>query len=212
MNSKQRSRRTLLIEIGNAVSHGIGAVLAIIGLVLLIIKSARTGDPMRIVTFTIYGTILLLFYLSSTLYHALIFTRARHLFQIFDHCMIYILIAGTYTPYCLVAIKGWQGWTLFGIIWAMAILGIVYKSIWLKKKSHWSTAIYVIMGWLCLFAFWPLWKALGPTGFGLLLAGGITFTIGALLYSRPTLYTHFIWHFFVLLGTILMFFSIYLFV
>lgn len=212
MNSKQRNRHTVLIEIGNSISHGIGVILSIIGLVFLILRAVHSGSPMRIVTFTIYGCILILFYLSSTLYHALTFTRAKHVFQVFDHCMIYLLIAGTYTPYCLCAIRGWEGWTLFGVIWTLAILGVIYKSIWLKQKSNLSTLIYVIMGWLCLFAFWPLWNSLGPTGFGLLLAGGIIFTIGALLYSRPTEYTHFIWHFFVLAGTICMYFSILLFV
>ena len=200
--------RTLLIEIGNAITHGIGTALAIAGLVFLIIRAAHTGSPMRVVTFTVYGSILILFYLSSTLFHALVFTKAKHLFQIFDHCMIYILIAGTYTPYCLVAIRGWEGWTMFGIIWALAVLGVVYKSIWLKHKSNYSTLIYVLMGWLCVFTFFHLWHALGPVSFSLLLAGGITFTLGALLYSRPTAYTHFIWHFFVLAGTALMYFSI----
>ena len=128
--------KTLLIEIGNAITHGIGTALAIAGLVFLIIRAAHTGSPMRVVTFTVYGSILILFYLSSTLFHALVFTKAKHLFQIFDHCMIYILIAGTYTPYCLVAIRGWEGWTMFGIIWALAVLGVVYKSIWLKHKSN----------------------------------------------------------------------------
>lgn len=204
----QNDKPQVGIEIGNAITHGIGAALAIAGLVLLIIRAVKSGSPMRIVTFTIYGSILILFYLSSTLYHALIFTRARHVFQVFDHDMIYILIAATYTPYCLVSIKGWQGWTLFGIIWGCAILGVVYKSIWLKHKSKWSTLLYVLMGWLCILAFVPLWDALGPTGFGLLLAGGVTFTLGALLYSRPTQYTHLIWHIFVLAGTAFMYFSI----
>lgn len=207
-NAQTEQKPNLLIEIGNAISHGIGAGLAIAGLVFLIIRAAHTGSPMRIVTFTIYGSVLILFYLSSTLFHALIFTRARHLFRVFDHAMIYILIAATYTPYCLVSIKGWLGWTLFGIIWGLAVLGVVYKSIWLHQKSKYSTIIYVLMGWLCVLAFGPLWRALGPVGFGLLLAGGITFTLGALLYSRPTQYTHLIWHFFVLAGTAFMYFSI----
>ncbi|QFV00914.1 MULTISPECIES: PAQR family membrane homeostasis protein TrhA [Limosilactobacillus] len=210
--NRVQNRQELLIEIANAVTHGIGAGLAIAGLVFLIIRAASTGDPMRIVTFTVYGSILVLFYLSSTLFHALYFTRARRLFRIFDHAMIFVLIAGTYTPYCLVAIRGWAGWTFFGIIWALAVLGVVYKSIWLKHKSNYSTLIYVLMGWLCVFAFIPLWRALGPVGFGLLLAGGITFTLGALLYSRPSHYTHLIWHFFVLVGTAFMYFSILLFV
>ena len=212
MEKSRETKHSVIIEIGNAITHGIGLVLAIAGLVLLIIKAAKTGSPMRIVTFTIYGSTLVLFYLFSTLYHSLYFTKVRRIFQIFDHDFIYILIAGTYTPYCLVSIKGWQGWSLFGVIWALAVMGVVYKSIWLKKKSNWSTLLYVLMGWLCIVAFWPLWDALGPVGFGLLFAGGLTFTIGALFYSRPTQYTHLIWHIFVLGGTAFMFFSILLFV
>ena len=185
-----------------------GAALAIAGLVILIVRAVHTGSPMRIVTFSIYGAALVLFFLASTLFHSLIFTRARRVFQILDHDMIYLVIAASYTPYCLVAIKGWQGWTLFGIIWAMAIAGIIYKSIWFQKKSKWSTIFYVIMGWMCVLAFWPLWHALGPVGFGLLLAGGITYTLGALLYSMPTRYTHLIWHLFVMVGTAFIYFSI----
>ena len=179
-----RDRRTLLIEIGNAVTHGIGAGLSIAGLILLIIRAVHTGSPMRIVTFTIYGSALILFYLSSTLFHALIFTRAKRVFQILDHSMIFVL----------------------------SVIGIVYKCIWLKHKSKYSTIIYILMGWLCLVAFMPLWRALGPVGFGLLLLGGLSFTLGALFYSRPTAYTHLIWHIFVLIGTILMYFSILLYV
>ncbi|WP_457801743.1 PAQR family membrane homeostasis protein TrhA [Limosilactobacillus reuteri] len=207
-----RYRRTLLIEIGNAVTHGIGAGLSIAGLILLIIRAVHTGSPMRIVTFTIYGSALILFYLSSTLFHALIFTRAKRVFQILDHSMIFVLIAATYTPYCLVSIRGWLGWTIFGVIWGLSVIGIVYKCIWLKHKSKYSTIIYILMGWLCLVAFIPLWHALGPVGFGLLLLGGLSFTLGALFYSRPTAYTHLIWHIFVLIGTILMYFSILLYV
>ena len=209
---EKRDRRTLLIEIGHAVTHGIGAGLSIAGLILLIIRAVHTGSPMRIVTFTIYGSALILFYLSSTLFHALIFTRAKRVFQILDHSMIFVLIAATYTPYCLVSIRGWLGWTIFGVIWGLSVIGIVYKCIWLKHKSKYSTIIYILMGWLCLVAFMPLWHALGPVGFGLLLLGGLSFTLGALFYSRPTAYTHLIWHIFVLIGTILMYFSILLYV
>ena len=130
-----RNRNTLLIEIGNAVTHGIGASLSIAGLILLIIRAVHTGSPMRIVTFTIYGSALILFYLSSTLFHALIFTRAKRVFQILDHSMIFVLIAATYTPYCLVSIGGWLGWTILGVIWGLSVIGIVSKGIWLKHKS-----------------------------------------------------------------------------
>lgn len=211
MTITKRHYKTLLIEIGNAITHGLGAALAIAGLVVLIVHAAlhpQAHNAMRITTFAIYGSIMVLFYLASTLFHSLIFTRAKHVFQVFDHSMIYMMIAGSYTPYCLVAIRGALGWTLFGIIWAMAIAGIVYKSIWLNKKSHLSTTIYVIMGWMCLIALVPLWHSLGPAGFGLLFAGGVVYTLGALLYSFPTDYTHFIWHFFVMAGSALMYFSI----
>ncbi|MCI2006132.1 MAG: hemolysin III family protein [[Lactobacillus] timonensis] len=210
---KKISKTTLWIEIGNAISHGIGVGLSIAGLVLLIVKTVKSGGgPMRVTTFAIYGAIMVLFYLSSTLFHSLVFTRAAHVFQIFDHDMIYLLIAGSYTPFCLVAIGGWRGWTLFGIIWGLAVIGVVYKSIWLKKKSKWSTLLYVLMGWLCMTCAPQLWHSLGSTGFLLLLAGGITFSIGAVLYSFPTRYTHLIWHFFVLAGTALIYFSVLFFV
>lgn len=201
-------RQTIWIEVGNAVTHGLGVVLAVIGLVFLMIQAAQSGRPLKVVAFLIYGLSLVLFYLASTLFHSLVFTRARHVFQVFDHSMIYLLIAGTYTPYCLLAVRGGQGITLLTVIWVMAIAGVIYKALWLNRKSIVSTLIYVLMGWMCLLAFWPLFHALGPVGFGLLLAGGVTFTLGAVLYSFPTAYTHLIWHLFVLGGTICMYFSI----
>ncbi|MDO4855887.1 MAG: hemolysin III family protein [Limosilactobacillus gorillae] len=208
----QRKQPNLLIEIGNAVTHGLGVALAIAGLVVLIVTAVHSHSPIKIVSFSIYGAVLVLFYLASTLFHSLIFTRARHIFQVFDHSMIYLLIAGSYTPYCLVSIRGWLGWSLLIVIWLMAIGGVIYKSIWLDKKSLWSTVIYVVMGWMCLCAIIPLYHALGPVGFGLLFLGGVTFTLGAVLYSFPTQYTHLIWHLFVLGGTTLMYFSILFFV
>lgn len=211
-NQRHPTGTEIAIEVGNAVTHGLGAMLAIAGLVILIVQAAHKGGVMRIVTFAIFGSVLILFYLASTLFHALVFTRAKHVFQIFDHSMIYILIAASYTPYCLVTIKGWLGWTIFGLEWAAAIAGVIYKSIFLKHPSKWSTLIYVLMGWLCVIAFVPLWHTLGPVGFSLLLAGGIVFTVGTLLYSAPTKYTHLIWHIFVLIGTGLIYFSILLYV
>ncbi len=179
-----KTRKNIIIELANTISHGLGVALAIAGLILLIIKAISTSDPMRIVTFSFYGSILILFYLTSTMFHALVFTRAHHVFQVFDHCMIFVLIGATYTPYCLVSISGWFGWTLFGVIWLMAICGIIYKSIWLNKVTPLSTIIYIIMGWMCVLAFKPLWHALTPVGFFLLLAGGLSFTLGALVYSK----------------------------
>lgn len=212
MNSNSQPKKDLSIEIMNAITHGAGALLSIAGLVFLIIMAVHRGGAMRIVTFTIMGSVMILFYLSSTLFHSLIYTRAKPVFQRLDHCFIYVLIAATYTPFCLVAIRGWLGWTLFGIEWGMAVLGIVYKSIWLKHKSNLSTVIYVIMGWLCIVAFGQLWNHLGPVGFSLLLAGGLTYTIGAIIYSFPRRTAHLVWHLFVLAGSALIYFSVLFFV
>ncbi|HAT54398.1 MAG TPA: hemolysin III [Lactobacillus sp.] len=206
----QHSRTYNIVnEIFNAITHGIGFGLAIAGLVILIIRAVHTGSSLRIVTFTIYGSILILFYLSSTLFHALVFTKAKHVFQVFDHSAIYLLIAGTYTPYSLLVIRGVRGWVILSVIWVMAIAGIVYKSIWLGKFNIVSTVIYVIMGWMCLFAFPQLYHGLGLTGFWLLVSGGIAFTVGAVIYSFKQIpFGHVIWHLFVMLGSALMYFSI----
>ncbi|WP_261806058.1 PAQR family membrane homeostasis protein TrhA [Lapidilactobacillus luobeiensis] len=208
------TRRYLVLnEIFSAITHGIGVGLAITALVLLVLKAGGTHDTLRIVTFSVYGASLVVLYLCSTLYHSLIFTRARHVFQIFDHSSIFILIAGTYTPYTLVAIGGWQGWTMFGAIWGLALLGILYKIFVVGKHPIFETVLYVVMGWIVIISAKPLAATIGQTGLWLLIAGGIAYTFGALLYSmRGIKFIHVIWHLFVLLGSILMFFSVYLYV
>ncbi|MGP4117939.1 PAQR family membrane homeostasis protein TrhA [Levilactobacillus zymae] len=207
-----RSRTYNIVnEVLNATTHGIGAGLSIAGLVILLLQAHAKGGALRMTTFAIYGAIMVLFYLASTLFHSLVFTKASHVFQIFDHCAIYLLIAGTYTPYSLLVIGGWLGWTMFGVIWGMAVLGIIYKAIWLGQYQILSTIIYVVMGWMCLLGIKPLYAGLGPVGFGLLFAGGVAFTAGAVLYSfKGVPFGHVIWHLFVMLGTGLMYFSILL--
>ncbi|WP_180872140.1 hemolysin III family protein [Lactobacillus sp. 3B(2020)] len=200
------------MEIGNAISHGVATGLAIAGLVVLMVHAAHLGQAMRIVTDAIYGSILVLFFLSSTLFHSLIYTRARHVFRVFDHAMIFLLIAASYTPISLVTIGGWQGWTLFGFEWALAIAGVVYKSIWLKQKSVWSTIVYVLMGWVCVTCFPILWHTLPHPGFYLLLTGGIIYTLGAGVYLFKISSAHFIWHFFVIAGSACIYFTILLYV
>lgn len=196
-------------EVLNAVTHGIGVGLSIAGLVILLLKGVRSGSAIATVTYAIYGSTLILLYLSSTLYHSLTFTRAQKLFKIFDHSCIFLLIAGTYTPYTLVAMGGTLGWVLFGIIWAIAALGIVYKIFWINKYRKYSTLLYVAMGWLIVFAMKPLYQAVGIQGLGLLLAGGLAFTVGALFYRlKRVKFMHVVWHLFVLAGTVLMYFSI----
>lgn len=193
----------------SAVTHGIGFCLAIAGLVLLIIKAAATHSPLRIVTFTIYGSCLLLLYLFSTLFHSLIFTRARNVFQIFDHSSIYFLIAGSYTPYSLVAIGGMWGILLFSLVWLIAVFGIVYYIFNRGKHVILDTVLYVAMGWLVILAGNYLYVRLSPVGFWLLVGGGVAYTVGAFLYTMKRIpFIHVIWHLFVILGSALMYFSI----
>lgn len=210
------SRKYLIVnEVLNAVTHGIGAGLSIAGLVLLIIKGARLGSALHVVSYCLYGTTLILLFLTSTLFHSLIFTKAKKVFQVFDHSSIFLLIAGSYTPFCLLSIQGWLGWTLFALIWFLAISGIVYKSLTLHKKetvSKVSTIIYIIMGWLCLIAAKPLYDSLGGIGTALLVAGGVSYTLGAAFYSLKNVrFMHVVWHLFVMLGAGFMFFSVLLF-
>ena len=193
----------------SAVTHGIGFCLAIAGLVLLIIKAAATHSPLRIFTFTIYGSCLLLLYLFSTLFHSLIFTRARNVFQIFDHSSIYLLIAGSYTPYSLVAIGGMWGILLFSLVWLIAIFGIVYYIFNRGKHVILDTVLYVAMGWLVILAGNYLYVRLSPVGFWLLVGGGVAYTVGAFLYTMKRIpFIHVIWHLFVILGSALMYFSV----
>lgn len=211
---KQRSKNYYILDnVLSAITHGIGFGLAIAGLVILIVKAASTGSAMRIVTFTIYGSCLVLLYLFSTLYHSLIFTRAKNVFQIFDHSSIFLLIAGSYTPYSLVAIGGAWGWTLFGLIWGLTIFGIIYYIFNRGKHVVFDTVLYVLMGWLVILSGSYLYVRLSPVGFWLLVGGGIAYTVGAILYSMRNIpFIHVIWHLFVMLGSILMYFSVLLYV
>ncbi|MBO0469205.1 hemolysin III family protein [Enterococcus sp. DIV0242_7C1] len=213
MEKAKFSRKYMILnEVLNAVTHGIGAGLSIAGLVILLVKGARLGSAVHVVSYAIYGSTLILLFLSSTLFHSLIFTRAKKVFQVFDHSSIFLLIAGSYTPFCLLSVKGWLGWLLFVLIWLMAISGVVYKSLTLHKQEtvkNISTVIYIIMGWLCLTAAKPLYDSLGFTGTALLVAGGVSYTLGAAFYSLKSVrFMHVVWHLFVMLGAGFMFFSI----
>ncbi len=215
MEKPQFSRKYLIVnEVLNAVTHGIGFGLAIAGLVILLVKGARLGSAIHVVSYAIYGSMMILLFLCSTLFHSLIFTKAKKVFQVFDHDSIFLLIAGSYTPFCLLSIKGWLGWTLFALIWLLAITGIIYKSLTLHKKdtvSKVSTFIYLFMGWLCLVAAKDLWLSLGNMGTALLVAGGMSYSIGALFYSLKNIrFMHVVWHLFVMLGAGFMYFSILL--
>lgn len=209
---RQFSRKYLITnEVLNAVTHGVGVVLSLIGFVLLL-RKANSG--LHYFSFIIYGVSLLLLFLASTLYHSLIFTKAKKIFQVFDHCSIYLLIAGTYTPYCLLYIKGTIGIVLLSVIWLAAIIGIIYKSLTLSKVksvSKLSTIIYNVMGWAVVIALPSLYHSVGLKGLLLLVGGGIAYTVGSVFYSmKNRRYMHVVWHLFVMLGAMLMFFSIYL--
>ncbi|CAM3108475.1 hemolysin III [Lactobacillus bombicola] len=207
---QKRTKRYYIIDNTlSAITHGIGFCLAIAGLILLIIKAISTHSTVRIITFSVYGICLLLLYLFSTLFHSLIFTKARNIFQIFDHSSIFLLIAGTYTPYSLVAIGGRWGWFLFSLVWLLAILGILYYIFNRGKHRILDTIIYVGMGWLVILVAQQLYVRLSPTGFWLLASGGVAYTVGAFFYTmRRIPYIHVIWHLFVILASALMYFSV----
>lgn len=205
---------TLGEELMNSISHGVGALLGIAALVLCIVKSCMPLNGYKLASSIVFGMTMIILYLMSCLYHALKVNRAKRVFRVFDHCTIFLLIAGTYTPFTLVTLRDTVGWWMFGIIWATAILGIVFNAISLKKFAKISVALYLIMGWLVIFSFNHLYAALSRPGVWLLLAGGIAYTLGAILYGvgSKKRYFHSVFHFFCMIGTALHFFAVYLYV
>lgn len=187
----------------NSISHLVGAVAALVGLVIVVVAAARQGDPWKIVSFSVYGATLFSLYTISTLYHSLR-GRAKRIFRKLDHLSIYFLIAGTYTPFTLVTLRGAWGWTIFGIIWGLALVGIGLEALPQKGNRVLSVVVYVLMGWLVLVALEPLLQALPPAGFIWLLLGGICYTGGLVFYMFDEKVRHFhgIWHLFVLAGSI----------
>ena len=199
-------------ELISAISHGIGTGLAIAGCVLCIVKSVRNGiGAAGVVSAAIFGATMIFLYCMSTLYHAITAKGAKKVFRVIDHCSVFLLIAGTYTPFTLVSLRGWVGWTLFGIIWGLTVLGIVFNSIDVDKYEKASAIINIIMGWLVVLSFKSLLSAVSMQGIILLITGGVVYTIGAVLYKLGDniRYMHSIWHFFVLGGTICHFFAVY---
>ncbi|MEF2244281.1 PAQR family membrane homeostasis protein TrhA [Paenibacillus sp. IITD108] len=196
-------------EMANAITHGIGALLSIAALVLLIVFAAWKGTAWHIVSFSIYGTSMLLLYTASTLVHSFPAGKAKRVFEALDHSFIYIFIAGTYTPILFHIVKGALGWTLFGIVWGVAIAGVVFKSFFASKYLFTSTIIYIAMGWIIVFAWKPLTEHLAPGGLSLLITGGVLYTAGTVFYMwRSFPYHHAVWHMFVLGGSIVHFFAI----
>lgn len=204
---------TLKEEVLNSVTHGAGVLFSIVALVLGVVFSVLYGDVWCVVSVAIYGATLILSYLMSTIYHALRVNMAKWVFRIFDHCCIFLLIAGTYTPFTLVTLRkeGAWGWVLFGVIWGAAAVGIVLNSIDLHKFRVVSMVCYIAMGWAIIFAVKPMLNAFSSkTGLLLLLLGGVFYTVGAVIYGlgKRVKYMHSVWHIFVLAGSILHFFCI----
>jgi hemolysin III len=196
-------------ETVNAWTHGLGAVLSLAGLVVLVVMAGRYGDAWHIVSCTIYGVTMVLLFSSSTLYHSCRSERAKHICRIIDHASIYLLIAGTYTPFVLVSLRGGWGWSLFGVVWGLALAGIVFQIFFVSRFRVLQTLIYLAMGWLAVIAFKPLLARVPLPGLIWLLAGGLSYTVGALFYLWKKLpFHHAVWHLFVLAGSVCHYFAI----
>ena len=201
-------RQSLGEEIANSITHGTGVGLSIAALVILVVFAAKRSDVWKVVSFSIYGATLISMYLCSTLYHAFRNPKLKRFFRILDHSNIFLLIAGTYTPFTIGTIRGGWGWTLFGVIWGLAILGINLKIFALGKLKWLSILIYILMGWMILIAINPLRKTMDSTFLAWMLIGGACYTLGVLFYLfRKLPYHHSIWHLFVLGGSISHFFG-----
>jgi hemolysin III len=195
--------QTLGEEIANSVSHGVGALIAAAAAVFLIVARVQDGDPIRIAGASIFGFTMVFVYTMSTLYHGLTRTRAQRVFRILDHSAIYLLIAGTYTPFTLGVLRGAWGWSLFGVIWGLAILGVVLTAILGVRFPTLSTTVYVAMGWLFVVGIKPLVDNMAPWGIFWLVAGGVFYTGGVAFFAARRLrYHHMVWHFFVMAGTV----------
>ncbi len=210
--SVEKSRRQLSTaeEIVNSITHGIGALLSIVALIVLIIVANRYGDIWHLVSFSIYGSTLILLYLSSTLYHSFTNPKIKNLFARFDHISIFLLIAGTYTPILLTTLRGVWGWILFAIIWLMALTGAIIRSIYVYRFRKLMVVIYLIMGWMAVVAGKQIYEKLPGLSITFLVLGGIAYSLGVIFYVWRNLpYSHGIWHLFVLAGSVLHFFCIY---
>ncbi|MEM7432152.1 MAG: hemolysin III family protein [Pseudomonadota bacterium] len=209
MNRQKVSEYSVAEEIVHAISHGIGVILSIIGLSWMLYISIGAADPWRISASIVYGSTLIALFLASTIYHSMFASKHREIYKLIDHCAIYLLIAGTYTPFLLVAMRNGTGWWLFGTIWALATAGIVGK-LWLRHRfPKLSLMSYLVMGWLVVLAAPQLAAAIGPNGMAWLIAGGVSYSVGAVFYAIERMpFNHAVWHVFVLVGGICHFFSV----
>lgn len=202
-----------LEEKTNIISHAIGLALSIVGTVLMLLRANRSGEILHIISAGIFGASLIALYAASTFYHSAKDPKARARLRINDHATIYLLIAGTYTPFTLITLKGWVGWTVFGVSWGMAACGIALKLFFTGRYNLLSTLMYVFMGWIIIIAVKPLVNSISPDGLLWLVAGGLAYTTGAVIYSIKKIpFNHAIFHMFVLLGSFCHFVSVYVYV
>jgi len=205
----EKKEQTLIEEIANSVTHGIGLLLSIAGLVVLVVQANIYGNVWRVACFSIYGSTLVILYAASTLYHSFPLGRTKNIFKIIDHSAIYILIAGSYTPFALISLRGAWGWSLFGVIWALALAGIVFKVFFVERFFVLFTIIYLMMGWLAVIAVRPIINSIPFRGIVWLIAGGLFYSLGVIFHAFPKLpFNHTIWHLFVLAGSICHYFAI----
>lgn len=215
MTQPHKGRRdyTLGEEIANAIIHGLGIGLSVAALVILVAFAVLSGDGYRLASAIVLGVALVLEYTASTLYHSFPQPRVKHLFKIFDHCGIYLLIAGSYTPFCLVTLREANGWLLFWVIWGLAAVGIALEAFWAYRPRWLSAAVYLGMGWMVVLSMKPLLENLEPAGLWLLVAGGLAYTLGTIFYvMKRVKYMHAVWHVWVLAGSTCHFLAVLLYV
>ena len=204
-----KKKQSLIEEIANAVTHGVGFLLSIAGLVVLVVLANRYADVRRVVCFSIYGGTLVILYAASTLYHSFPLGHTKHIFRIIDHSAIYFLIAGSYTPFVLISLRGPWGWSLFGVIWGLALLGVVFKTLFIRRFFIFSSITYLLMGWLIMIAIKPIIDNIAFRGVLWLGAGGLFYTLGVIFHFFDKLnFNHAMWHLFVLGGSICHYFAI----
>jgi hemolysin III len=190
-------------ELANTVTHGLGVAASIAALCILVVMAVRGGDPWEVVGVSIFGASLILLYLASTLYHAVAHPNLKSRLKVLDHCAIYLLIAGSYTPFMIGVLRGGWGWSMFGVIWGLAIAGVIFKLFFTGRFPKLSTLIYVLMGWLVLIAAVPMFTLMSPTVLTWLVAGGVTYTAGTVFYHNERIrHAHAVWHLFVIGGSV----------
>jgi hemolysin III len=209
MNDRSKTAYSLAEEIAHAITHGLGLLLSIAGLVVLIVFAALRGNAWHVVSVSVYGSTLVLLYSASTFYHALPAPRVKRVFRTLDHAAIYLLIAGTYTPFMLVNLRGGWGWALFGVVWGLALLGVTLEAVAGQRVRVLSVVLYLGLGWLVAIAVRPLMQSVESGGLVLLVAGGLAYSAGVIFYGWKRLpYHHAVWHLFVMAGSLLHFFAV----